>query len=163
MRIGTLVPPRLQNSAYRRLRISSNPGPGTGCPRLDRARACSSVGLERTPDKREVGSSNLPRPTNAWGCSSVGRAPALQAGGHRFKSVHLHHLSVAVGGPWIAGLPAQRDSRRRLLNIVNRSLFDAGRLPRGGCSVTWVTCLRGPFRKCAFGLLSAYGGFAKQV
>ena len=26
-------------------------------------RACSSVWLERTPDKREVGSSNLPRPT----------------------------------------------------------------------------------------------------
>ena len=26
-------------------------------------RAYSSVGLERTPDKREVGSSNLPRPT----------------------------------------------------------------------------------------------------
>ena len=25
------------------------------------------------------------------GCSSVGRAPALQAGGHRFDSVHLHH------------------------------------------------------------------------
>ena len=27
----------------------------------------------------------------AWGCSSVGRAPALQAGGHRFEPVHLHH------------------------------------------------------------------------
>jgi hypothetical protein len=27
-------------------------------------RAYSSVGSERTPDKREVGSSNLPRPTN---------------------------------------------------------------------------------------------------
>ncbi len=26
--------------------------------------AYSSVGLEHTPDKREVGSSNLPRPTN---------------------------------------------------------------------------------------------------
>ena len=25
------------------------------------------------------------------GCSSAGRAPALQAGGHRFESVHLHH------------------------------------------------------------------------
>ena len=28
-----------------------------------------------------------------WGCSSVGRAPALHAGGHRFKPVHLHQLS----------------------------------------------------------------------
>ena len=25
-----------------------------------------------------------------WGCSSVGRAPALQAGGHGFESHHLH-------------------------------------------------------------------------
>ena len=24
-----------------------------------------------------------------WGCSSVGRAPALQAGGHGFESHHL--------------------------------------------------------------------------
>ena len=26
----------------------------------------------------------------SWGCSSVGRAPALQAGGHEFESHHLH-------------------------------------------------------------------------
>ena len=25
-----------------------------------------------------------------WGCSSAGRAPALQAGGHRFESDILH-------------------------------------------------------------------------
>ena len=25
----------------------------------------------------------------AWGCSSVGRAPVLQAGGRQFESVHL--------------------------------------------------------------------------
>ncbi len=25
-----------------------------------------------------------------WGCSSAGRAPALQAGGRQFDSVHLH-------------------------------------------------------------------------
>ncbi len=25
-----------------------------------------------------------------WGCSSVGRAPALQAGGQEFESLHLH-------------------------------------------------------------------------
>ena len=30
-------------------------------------RACSSVRLERTPDKREVGSSSLPRPTSIFG------------------------------------------------------------------------------------------------
>ena len=33
----------------------------------------------------------------SWGCSSVGRAPALQAGGHEFESHHLHgqdHLLI---------------------------------------------------------------------
>ena len=28
-----------------------------------------------------------------WGCSSVGRAPALQAGGQEFESLHLHSES----------------------------------------------------------------------
>ena len=32
--------------------------------------------------------------TQIWGCSSVGRAPALQAGGHGFESHHLHHFSI---------------------------------------------------------------------
>ena len=31
--------------------------------------------------------------TLRWGCSSAGRAPALQAGGHGFDSHHLHHAS----------------------------------------------------------------------
>ena len=31
------------------------------------------------------------------GCSSIGRAPALQAGGRRFDSVQLHHLLVTIG------------------------------------------------------------------
>ena len=29
-------------------------------------------------------------PDSFWGCSSVGRAPALQAGGQEFESLHLH-------------------------------------------------------------------------
>ena len=29
--------------------------------------------------------------TLRWGCSSAGRAPALQAGGQGFDSPHLHH------------------------------------------------------------------------
>ena len=29
-----------------------------------------------------------------WGCSSVGRAPALQAGGQGFESLHLHCESI---------------------------------------------------------------------
>ena len=32
-----------------------------------------------------------------WGCSSVGRAPALQAGGQEFESLHLHlHKSLCM-------------------------------------------------------------------
>ena len=36
---------------------------------------------------------------HTWGCSSVGRAPALQAGGQEFESLHLHSskdVSLAV-------------------------------------------------------------------
>ena len=51
--------------------------------------------LERYTDNVEVGSSTLPGPTNqvigkVWGYSSVGRAPALQAGGQEFESLYLH-------------------------------------------------------------------------
>ena len=44
-----------------------------------------------SPRKREG-----PHP---WGCSSVGRAPALQAGGQEFESLHLHLIiqRAAVG------------------------------------------------------------------
>ena len=31
-----------------------------------------------------------PNALKRWGCSSAGRAPALQAGGHGFDSHHLH-------------------------------------------------------------------------
>ena len=32
------------------------------------------------------------------GCSSVGRAPALQAGGQEFESPHLHDGNIMNGG-----------------------------------------------------------------
>ena len=66
--------------------------------------------LERTPDKREVSGSSPLRPTNRavarafswlicyssmmldWGYSSVGRAPGLQPGGHRFEPGYLHDV-----------------------------------------------------------------------
>ena len=32
--------------------------------------------------------------TKIWGCSSAGRAPALQAGGQEFDSPHLHHTKA---------------------------------------------------------------------
>ena len=40
--------------------------------------------------KRKKSESFLNRGESQWGCSSVGRAPALQAGGHEFESHHLH-------------------------------------------------------------------------
>ncbi len=71
--------------------------------------------LERTPDKREVTSSSLVRPTtffpskkkkktmekalkkkSTMGCS-FGRAPALQAGGQEFDSPHLHQPGRQAG------------------------------------------------------------------
>ena len=33
-----------------------------------------------------------------WGCSSVGRAPALQAGGQEFESLHLHLIIQRAAG-----------------------------------------------------------------
>ena len=31
-----------------------------------------------------------------WGCSSVGRAPALQAGGREFESLCLHGIEIKL-------------------------------------------------------------------
>ena len=65
--------------------------------RQEEFRACSSGGLERTPDKREVESSSLSRPTMVIrGCSSFGRAPALHAGGSRFNPVQLHQEEAEI-------------------------------------------------------------------
>ena len=97
-----------------------------------RSRACSSARLERTPDKREVGSSSLPRPTiliKYWGRSSVGRAVALQASGRRFDPVRLHHFKDGVNGSYegqISGKVFQIKRLRlicMLFVIVNRSII----------------------------------------
>ena len=40
--------------------------------------------------EKEVERNYEPFEKNKWGCSSAGRAPALQAGGHGFESHHLH-------------------------------------------------------------------------
>ena len=50
--------------------------------REDRSRPTSSSEAEMLRKKS---------PYLKWGCSSVGRAPALQAGGQGFESLHLHH------------------------------------------------------------------------
>ena len=38
-----------------------------------------------------------------WGCSSVGRAPALQAGGQEFESLHLHLIMSRAAEPYGKG------------------------------------------------------------
>ncbi len=51
----------------------------------------SEVQVFPGPPRIRSGGSGFRLPTSPpWGCSSVGRAPALQAGGHRFDPVQLH-------------------------------------------------------------------------
>ena len=45
---------------------------------------CCSILSDREVTKKENDTQT------GWGCSSAGRAPALQAGGHGFDSHHLH-------------------------------------------------------------------------
>ena len=52
-------------------------------------------------------------PVSYRGCSSVGRAPALQAGGHRFDSVHLHHFERTK--------PQNEEGSFRLIRVPERS------------------------------------------
>ena len=58
------------------VRLFPDPPLGRTVPRLGRARWITH------------------RLNRARGCSSAGRAPALQAGGHRFDPGQLHHLAA---------------------------------------------------------------------
>ena len=50
----------------------------------------------KAPGDEVDGGTSLKLITPIWGCSSAGRAPALQAGGHGFDSHHLHQRQVAA-------------------------------------------------------------------
>ena len=52
--------------------------------------------VERHLAKVEVASSSLVS-RSTWGFSSAGRAPALQAGGHRFEPCCSHHFWIWPG------------------------------------------------------------------
>ena len=41
-------------------------------------------------ERERNGEKPLEPQENVWGCSSVGRAPALHAGGQEFEPPHLH-------------------------------------------------------------------------
>ena len=68
-----------------------------------------------------------------WGLSSVGRAPALQAGCQRFESVRLHHYTSIRFDRKAFGFPVQSDaasseaftSFREIISVV-------------GCTRVWV-------------------------
>ncbi|CCQ94369.1 hypothetical protein CULT_1840002 [[Clostridium] ultunense Esp] len=70
---------------------TENPRVGGSIPPLGTKviKGCSSAVERRSPKPNVVGSSPA---TPARAHSSVGRAPALQAGGHRFKPCCAHHL-----------------------------------------------------------------------
>jgi hypothetical protein len=65
---------------------------------------------------------------NDRGCSSIGRAPALQAGGRRFDSVHLHHWVLSACG--VGG--AVDHNRRRIVYGEIEFRFSALLVPEEG-------------------------------
>ena len=72
---------------------------------------------------------------DAWllrrGCSSVGRAPALQAGGHRFDPVHLHWPPLLRRSALIGQPRARRGRGWRLApGIWQKTVWLAGRAGR---------------------------------
>ena len=46
---------------------------------------------KKDKEKEKVKRPKKAVPEKIWGCSSAGRAPALQAGGQEFDPPHLHH------------------------------------------------------------------------
>ena len=55
-----------------------------------------------------------------WGCSSVGRAPALQAGGHEFESHHLHESNEPCQDRGRKQIVLAQISFIAVLNLENR-------------------------------------------
>jgi hypothetical protein len=66
-------------------------------------------------------------PPFSRGCSSVGRAPALQAGGHRFDPVHLHHKPQR--GLWCVEVAAA---------VTRKARHESERTKTGGAPKTIV-------------------------
>jgi hypothetical protein len=78
------------------------------------------------------------------GCSSVGRAPALQAGGRRFDSDHLHHGASAARLQCDSGALAPREHpRERGEASFMSSRASRARARRGGHRAIGKSSLRG--------------------
>ena len=68
------------------------------------------ISFHRQKSKEKTTKRWTNRETHLWGCSSVGRAPALQAGGHGFESHHLHQSYESMTSR------DQRDNEAKELN-----------------------------------------------
>jgi hypothetical protein len=70
------------------------------------------------------------------GCSSVGRAPALQAGSHRFESVHLHQFRTASDATIARGAIGQGSG---MIKVQRRPVELVGSVGRPvGCFSLWI-------------------------
>ena len=76
---------------------------------------------------------NRQRPRKIWGCSSAGRAPALQAGGQGFESPHLHQRLTKVDytshfannfGRFKACCPCLARARRRPSHLKSTKILN---------------------------------------
>ena len=71
------------------------------------------------------------KPVRIRGCSSAGRAPALQAGGHGFEPHHLHHYQDGVakrlrlenGDAWERENPPQKSASFFCMNLRERRFW----------------------------------------
>ena len=79
-----------------------------------------------------------PDPPSLWGCSSAGRAPALQAGGHRFDPGQLHHSGCRK--QMMAGL--YRAAVGRGSRGVKAQTREQPAVPDDGGAGFWFTALR---------------------
>ena len=97
---------RAIRSAVDRLRDMEEVGGSTPPSPTMKPSACRGAILSRQPvsGRRLPGTPPVTRRDGLWGYSSVGRAPAWHAGGHRFDPVWLHHFlgPRRRGHGWIA-------------------------------------------------------------
>jgi hypothetical protein len=70
-----------------------------------------SISTVRSADFH-CGTIGFPKVVSIWGCSSVGRASALQAEGRRFKSVQLH-LPWPIGQGFFMHPPSEKTASGR--------------------------------------------------
>jgi hypothetical protein len=136
--------------------------------------------FETADDRRrrtDRSSSVVRPPPPCWGCSSVGRAPALQAGGRRFDSVHLHQDQMREEGHQGSEVDREKLYCRRLWRLAFCSLTgeegvsERPRMSGAGRSCRPCSVVCRPFRRrvssCEIGrfagLCAASDGFSDQA